>query len=70
MTTGRGSFGQLNMALLLAAFVGVGLFVFAEERTTPPLIRMAMFRQLELSAGLATSALVSTVMMATLPSSQ
>lgn len=66
MTTGRGSLGQLNMALLLAAFIGAGLFMFAEARTTSPLIRMAMFRQLELSASLATSALVSTVMMATL----
>lgn len=66
MTTGRGSFGQLNLALLLVALVGTGLFVFAEARTTSPLIRMAMFRQLELSASLATSFLVSTVMMATL----
>ena len=66
MTVGRGSFGPLNMALLLAAFVGAGLFVFAEVRTPSPLIRMAMFRKLELSASLATSALVSTVMMATL----
>ena len=66
MTIGRGNFGQFNMALLLVAFVGAGLFVFAEARTTSPLIRMAMFRQLELSASLATSALVSTVMMATL----
>jgi EmrB/QacA subfamily drug resistance transporter len=66
MTTGRGSFGQLNMALLSAAFIGAGFFVLAEARTTSPLIQMAMFRQLELSASLATSALVSTVMMATL----
>lgn len=66
MTTGRGSFGQLNMALLSAAIIGAGLFMFAEARTTSPLIQMAMFRQLELSASLATSALVSTVMMTTL----
>lgn len=66
MTTGRGSFGLLNMALLLVAFFGAGLFVFAEARTPSPLIRMAMFRKLELSASLATSVLVSTVMMATL----
>jgi MFS family permease len=38
----------------------------AEAKSTSPLIRLAMFRQLELSASLATSALVSTVMMATL----
>lgn len=66
MTIGRGSFGLLNMALLLAAFFVAGLFVFTEMRTPSPLIRMAMFRKLELSASLATSALVSTVMMATL----
>ena len=66
MTTGRGSFGRLNIGLLLFAFIGAGLFVFAEARTTSPLIRIAMFRNLELSASLATSALVSTVMMATL----
>lgn len=66
MTSGRGSFGPLNMALLVVAFIGAGLFVLAETKSTSPLIRLAMFRQLELSASLATSALVSTVMMATL----
>jgi EmrB/QacA subfamily drug resistance transporter len=66
MTTGRGSFGQLNMALLMVAVIGAGLFMFAEVRTPSPLIQMAMFRKLELSTSLATSALVSTVMMATL----
>ncbi|MDB5868058.1 MAG: major facilitator superfamily 1 [Polaromonas sp.] len=66
MTMGRGSFGLLNMALLLAAFVGVGLFVLAEARAASPLIRLTMFRDRGLSASLAMSALVSTVMMATL----
>jgi MFS family permease len=66
MTMGRGSFGPLNMALLLAAVVGTGLFVLTEARAASPLIRLAMFRDPGLSAGLATSALVSTVMMATL----
>lgn len=66
MTTGRDSFGLLNMALLLAAFFGLGLFVFTQARSPSPLIQMTMFRQLERSAGLATSALVSTVMMATM----
>jgi EmrB/QacA subfamily drug resistance transporter len=66
MTIGRGSFGPLNMALLLAAVFGVGLFVLAEARAASPLIRMAMFRDPVLSASLAMSALVSTVMMATL----
>lgn len=66
MTIGRGSFGPLNMALLLAAVFGVGLFVLAESRAASPLIRLAMFRDPVLSASLAMSALVSTVMMATL----
>ena len=66
MTVGRGRFGPLNMALLLAAAAGVGLFVLAEARTASPLIRLAMFRDPALSASLAMSALVSTVMMATL----
>jgi EmrB/QacA subfamily drug resistance transporter len=66
MTIGRGRFGPLNMALLVAAVVGAGLFVFAQARAASPLIRLAMFRDPMLSASLATSALVSTVMMATL----
>src|SRR6185295_15826265 len=66
MTIGRGRFGSLNMALLLAAACGVGLFVLAEARAASPLIRLAMFRDPMLSASLAMSALVSTVMMATL----
>ena len=66
MTTGGGSFGLLNIILLLAAGCGIGLFVFVEARVASPLIRLAMFRDLRLSAGFATSALVSTVLMATL----
>jgi MFS family permease len=66
MTLGRGIFGPFNMALLLAAAFGVGLFVLAEARPVSPLIRLAMFRDPVLSASLAMSALVSTVMMATL----
>jgi EmrB/QacA subfamily drug resistance transporter len=66
MTIGRGSFGPLNMALLLAAVFGAGLFVLAEARAASPLLRLATFRDPALSASLAMSALVSTVMMATL----
>ncbi len=66
MTIGRGSFGQLNIALLLAAAFGVGLFAFAETRTTSPLVRLTTFRDPLLSASLVMSMLVSTVMMATL----
>jgi EmrB/QacA subfamily drug resistance transporter len=66
MTMGRGHFGSLNLVLLLAAAFGLGLFVLAEARAASPLIRLAMFRDPVLSASLAMSALVSTVMMATL----
>jgi EmrB/QacA subfamily drug resistance transporter len=66
MTIGRGSFGLINLALLLAAVFGIGLFVLAETRAKSPLIRLAMFRDPVLSASLAMSTLVSTVMMATL----
>jgi EmrB/QacA subfamily drug resistance transporter len=66
MTMGRGSFGPLNMALLLAAAFGAGLFVLAQAKAASPLIRLAMFRDPGLSASLAMSTLVSTVLMATL----
>ena len=66
MTVGRGSFGPLNMALLLAAIVGVSLFVLAESKAVSPLVRLSMFRNPTLSAGFAMSALVTTVVMATL----
>ncbi|MGQ5524612.1 MFS transporter [Chitinimonas sp. PSY-7] len=66
MTFGHGHFGPLNLALLLVAACGTGLFVLAETKATSPLIHLAMFRDPLLSAGLAMSGLVSTVMMATL----
>ena len=66
MTLGRGDVGLLNLALLLASVLLAGLFVFAETRAAAPLIRLAIFRDPDLSASLAMSALVATVMMATL----
>jgi EmrB/QacA subfamily drug resistance transporter len=66
MTTGRGSFGPLNLALLLTAVVGVGLFALAEAKAASPLIQLALFRNPLLSAGFAMSTLVTTVVMATL----
>ncbi len=66
MTLGRGNFGVLNIALLLAAVVGVGLFVYVETRAISPLIQLTMFRNPVLSAGFVMSALVTTVVMATL----
>src|SRR5262245_41035374 len=66
MTVGRGNFGVLNMALLLTAVAGVGLLVLAEGKVASPLLRLRMFRGPALSASLAMSLLVATVMMATL----
>jgi EmrB/QacA subfamily drug resistance transporter len=66
MTVGRGSFGAHNVALLLAAGLGVAFFVLVEAKTASPLIRLEMFRNPVLSAGLAMSVLVLTVAMATL----
>ena len=64
MTVGR--FGTLNMALLLAAVLGAGLFVRAQAGAAAPLIPLATLRDPVLRASLAMSLLVSTVMMATL----
>lgn len=66
MTLGRGSFGPLNGALVLATALGAVLFVLAEAKAASPLIRLAMFRDPGFSASLAMNALVSTVMMSTL----
>jgi len=66
MTLGRGSFGLLNVTLLGAALLGAGLFVWVESRVASPLIQLAMFRQPALGGGFAASALVATVVMATL----
>jgi MFS family permease len=66
MTVGRGSFDPLNIALLLAAVAGAGLFVRAEARAAQPLVPLATLRDRTLRAGLAMSVLVSTVLMATL----
>lgn len=66
VTVGRGSFGGLNLALLLAFAAGIGLFVFAESKVAAPLVKLEMFRNPVLSAGLVSSTLVLTVAMATL----
>ncbi len=66
MTVGRGSFGPFNLVLLSAALAGAGLFLAVETKVASPLIRLAMFREPGLAAGLAMSVLVATVMMATL----
>lgn len=66
MTLGRGHFGWLNALLLLGGALGGGLFALAQKKSASPLIPMAMLRHPVLGAGFAASALVSTVVMATL----
>ena len=63
---GHGSFGSINIALLLLTALGVGLFMRVEAKAASPLIRLAMFCDPVLRGSLAMSMLVSTVMMATL----
>jgi MFS family permease len=66
MTIGRGRFGPTNAALLVAALVGGALFVAVENRAASPLVRLGLLREPGLAAGLAMSALVATVAIATL----
>ncbi len=66
MTLGRGSFGRLNAGLLMAAFLGAGLFLLTESRVPAPLIRLEMFRKSTLSASLTLNLFVAAVMMSTL----
>ena len=52
--------------VLVVAVAGGALFVVVEGRASSPLVRLSMLRDPVLSASLASSVLVSTVMMATL----
>ncbi|WP_223264684.1 MFS transporter [Achromobacter spanius] len=65
MTAG-GGFGAANAALLAAAAMAGGAFVWRQARAASPLVQLSLFRQPALSAGVATNGLVSTVMMTTL----
>jgi len=55
-----------HFGLLAIAAAGSALFVFVESRSAAPLVRLAMLRDPALGPGLATSALVATVIMTTL----
>jgi MFS family permease len=56
----------LNAVLLLGALCGAGVFVAVELRAASPLVPVAMFRNAAFSASLASSAMVATVVIATL----
>lgn len=66
MTIGRDQFATTGVLLLFVAAVGATGFLLVEARVASPLIRLALFRDPILTASLAMSSLVSTVMMATL----
>jgi EmrB/QacA subfamily drug resistance transporter len=66
VTIGRGSFSGISAMLLLAAVLGAGLFVFVETKQASPLLPLRMFREPALGAGFISSALVTSVVMATL----
>lgn len=66
MTLGRGQFGTINIALLLGAATGFALFLCVELKAASPLIELSLFRDPRLSANLAMSGIVSTVVMTTL----
>ncbi|MFJ7283644.1 MFS transporter [Pseudomonas sp. NPDC099000] len=66
MTWGEGDWGALNFAFVLIAVAGTGVFLFIEATVASPLIKLGLLRDRGLSASLAMSMLVSTVMMSTL----
>jgi EmrB/QacA subfamily drug resistance transporter len=66
VTLGRGHFGALNLCLLLVTICAALLFAKVELKVRFPLIQLGRFRDVTLSTSLAMSALVSTVLMATL----
>jgi EmrB/QacA subfamily drug resistance transporter len=66
MTIGRGQFGAVNVALIVAAIAGLALFLGIEARAASPVMPLHLFHDPALRGGLALSTLVSTVMMATL----
>lgn len=57
---------RTSLGLLAAAAVGMALFLVRQARAASPLLPLDLFRDGVLDVGLATSVLVSTVMMATL----
>lgn len=66
MTLGRRRFDPVNIALLLAAVAGIGLFVLVESNASSPLFRITMFRSLTISAGFVMRMFATTVAMGAL----
>jgi EmrB/QacA subfamily drug resistance transporter len=57
---------RVAVDLLIAAAVGLVVFVIVQARVAAPLVDLAMFRDVRLSAGSVMSLLVAAIMMATL----
>jgi len=66
MTLGHGKFSVANLVLLVAAALGLALFLVVEKRSIAPLVNLARLRDPQFSAALLVSAVVATVIMATL----
>ncbi len=66
VTSGKGHFGETNALLVGAAAAGMVLFLVTEAKVAAPLIEFSALKNATLSASLVMTALVSTVMMATL----
>jgi MFS family permease len=66
VTIGQGRIGPVNLALLLAAGLGLWCFARSQRRAASPLVPLTRLREPALRAGLVMSALVSTVVMSTL----
>ena len=66
MTMGNGRFEVLNLALVIVAVAGGIAFSRIEATAISPIVRPEVFRDRALRARVAMSALVTTVMMATL----
>jgi len=66
MTTGKDKPGLLNILLLIAALLGAVWFARVEARAVSPLIRIDALRAPQLRGSFAMSALVASVVMATL----
>jgi len=65
-TVGNGRLSVINLILLLTAGLGLKLFLVVEGSAASPLVNLARLRDPALNRGLLVSALVATVMMATL----
>lgn len=66
VTIGNGTLEWLNIGLIIACAIAIGLFIRVEKAASAPLIELSALRDLSLTTGLITNFCVATVMMATL----